>query len=189
MDNLLVKLYQSPKTILTTKEIALLWREKNKNNLKSKIFYYLKKGNLRRIRRGIFAKEERYDLKELAVSIYVPAYISFETVLREEGIIFQHHNAVFVASYLSRKIECQGNKLVYRKLKDEVLFNRNSIIDKKNYSIASKERAFLDTIYLFSDYYFDNLSNMNWEKCFQLAEIYDNKQMLKRLKKYYQDAQ
>lgn len=189
MDNLLVKLYQSPKTILTTKEIALLWREKNKNNLKSKISYYLKKGNLRRIKRGIFAKEERYDSKELAVSIYIPAYISFETVLREEGIIFQHHNAIFVASYLSKKIECQKNKFVYRKLKEEILFNRKGIIDKKFFSVADKERAFLDMIYLFSDYYFDNLSNIDWKKCFELAEIYNNKQLLKRLKKYYQDAQ
>jgi len=189
MDNLLVKLYQSPKTILTAKEIALLWREKNKNNLKSKIAYYVKSGNLKRIKKGVFAKEEKYDLKELAVSIYIPAYISFETVLREEGIIFQHHNAVFVASYLSRKIKCQRNKFIYRKLKDEVLFNRNGVVDKKNYSIAIKERAFLDMIYLFNDYYFDNLSNLNWKKCFQLAEIYDNKQMFKRLEKYYQDAQ
>ncbi len=36
MDNLLLKLYQSSKTVLTTKEIVLPWKENNKNNLKSK---------------------------------------------------------------------------------------------------------------------------------------------------------
>jgi predicted transcriptional regulator of viral defense system len=188
MDNLLVKLYQSPKTILTTKDIALLWREKNKNNLKSKIAYYVKKGGLRRIRRGIFSKGKEYSFKELAVSIYTPAYISFETVLREEGVIFQHHEAVFVASYLSKEIQCGENKIIFRKLKDEVLLNRSSIINEGNFCRASKERAFLDMIYLFKDYHFDNLGNLDWEKCFELVKIYRNQQMISRLKKYYKNA-
>ncbi|MCG2695787.1 hypothetical protein L6248_02550 [Candidatus Parcubacteria bacterium] len=39
---------------------------KNKNNLKSKIAYYVKKGMLLRLRRGVFAKDEKYNPKELA---------------------------------------------------------------------------------------------------------------------------
>lgn len=188
MDNLLLKLYQSPKTVLTTKEIALLWKERNKNNLKSKIFYYVKKGGLMRLRRGIFVKGKEYNPKELAVSIYAPVYISFETILREEGIIFQHHKAVFVASYLSKEIQCGKNKIVFRKLKDIVLMNQNGIINKNNFCQASKERAFLDMIYLFKDYHFDNLGSLDWKKCFKLAEIYHNKELIKRLQKYYKNA-
>ena len=188
MDNLLLKLYQSPKTVLTTKEIALLWEERNKNNLKSKIFYYVKRGRLIRLRKGIFAKDKKYDLKELATSIYTPAYLSFETVLREDGIIFQHHNAVFVASYLSKEIQCGKNKIVFRKLKDAVLMNQSGIINKNNFCQASKERAFLDMIYLFKDYHFDNLDGLNWKKCFKLSKIYHNKELIKRMKKYYQNA-
>ena len=188
MDNLLIKLYQSPKTVLTTKDIAILWKEKDKDNLKSKIAYYAKKGSLQRLRRGIFAKDKDYNLKELATSIYIPAYISFETVLREEGVIFQHHNAIFVASYLSREIECDGNKIVYRKLKNEILVNRAGVNAKEGFSIASKERAFLDMIYLFGDYHFDNLGGLDQQKCFELAGIYHNKQLDKRLKKYFQYA-
>ena len=188
MDNLLIKLYQSSKTILTTNEIALLWREKNKNNLKSKIFYYVKKGELRRLRRGIFIKDKKYNSKELAVSVYTPAYVSFETVLREEGLIFQHHKAIFVASYLSKEIKCGKDKIVFRKLKDAVLINKNGIVDKINFCQASKERAFLDMIYLFKDYHFDNLGDLDWKKCFDLAKIYNNQQMVNRLKKYYKNA-
>lgn len=185
MDNTLLKLYQSPKTVLTVKDIAILWREKNKNNLKSKIAYYVKKGMLLRLRRGVFAKDEKYNPKELATSIYTPAYISFETVLREEGVIFQHHNAIFAASYLSREIKCGGKKIVYRKLKDEILSCGAGIKSKEGFSIAGKERAFLDMIYLFSDYHFDNLGGLNRKKCFELAKIYRNKLLDKRLKKYF----
>ena len=188
MDNLLLKLYQSPKTVLTTKEIALLWKERNKNNLKSKIFYYVKNGGLIRLRRGIFAKNKKYNFKELAVSIYTPAYVSFETVLREEGVIFQHHNAVFVVSYLSKEVKCGGNKIVFRKIKYEVLINQSGIVNKNNFCQASKERAFLDMIYLFKNYHFDNLDGLDWKKCFELAKIYQNKELIKRLQKYYKNA-
>lgn len=185
MDNALLKLYKSSKTILTTKDIAFLWREKDKDNLKSKISYYVKKGNLYRLRRGIFCKDKKFNPKELATSIYIPAYVSFETVLREEGVIFQHHNAMFVASYLARELKCAPYKFVFRKLKDEVLVNNQGIINKNGYSQASKERALLDMIYLFKDYHFDNLGTIDWEKCAQLAKIYKNKQLEIRLKKYY----
>jgi len=39
-------------------------------------------------------------------------------------------------------------------------------------------------IYLFKDYHFDNLGVLDWRKCFELAKIYRNQQLLKRLTKY-----
>lgn len=137
------------------------------------------------MRRGIFVKEKNYNLKELATSIYTPAYISFETVLREEGIIFQHHNAIFAASYLSREVECDGNKIVYRKLKNGILTSRAGIKFEEGFSVAEKERAFLDMIYLFRDYHFDNLDGLDQKKCFELVKIYHNKRLEKRLEKYF----
>src|SRR3989338_3697732 len=95
--NLIAKLYESPKTILTTKDIALIWEETNTVNLTSKIKYYAKEGSLIRLTRGVFAKSKEYETKELATSIYTPSYISFETALREAGIIFQHQDSIFVA--------------------------------------------------------------------------------------------
>jgi len=76
------------------------------------------------------------------------------------------------------------NIITFRKLKDIVLFNSTGVVSKDNYSIATPERAFLDMIYLFPNYYFDNLGSINWEKCDELAKIYDNKELMKRLNKY-----
>jgi len=187
MSTLVAELYKSQKTILTNKDLALLWQESNKNKLNAKIAYYVKQKTLVSLARGIFSKNKQYDPKELATSIYLPSYISFETVLRETGIIFQHYDTIFIASKRSRTINIDHRTFTFRKLKDTVLYNSTGIINKDNYSIATKERAFLDMIYLFPNYYFDNLQSINLQECFELVKIYDNKQLVKRLNKYYKN--
>ena len=188
-DNLIAKLYQSPKTILTIKDIALIWEETNTAKLIAKIKYYARQGSLIRLTRGVFAKDKNYNPKELATSIYTPSYISFETVLREAGIIFQQHDSIFVAGPYPVTKKIGDQTIVFRKLKDNVLYNSLGVKNEKNYSIAAPERAFLDTIYLSPKFYFDNLRSINWETCFELAKIYDNKQLIKRLAAYQKYAQ
>lgn len=188
-DNLIAKLYQSPKTILTIKDIALIWEETNAVNLFSKIKYYAKQGSLIRLTRGVFAKDKNYNPKELATSLYTPSYISFETVLRETGIIFQHHDTIFVAGPYPTTKKIGNQTITFRKLKDSVLYSALGVQNEKNYSIATPERAFLDTIYLSPRFYFDNLRSMNWEKCREIVTIYHNKQLVKRLARYQTYAQ
>ena len=65
-----------------------------------------------------------------------------------------------------------------------MLYNPAGVKNENNFSIATPERAFLDMIYLFPKYYFDNLKSINWEQCFELAKIYANQQLIKRLTKY-----
>lgn len=185
MDKFLLKIYNSKQTVFSSDEIAILTNEKNLNNFKSKLSYYVKNESLIRLRKGFFAKSNQYNKKELATKIYKPSYISFETVLKEEGLIFQFYETIFVASYLSREIENDG-KIVYRKLKNQVLLNRKGLITKDGYFQASKERAFLDMIYLYKDYYFDNLKGLDWNVCFELVEIYNNKALKKRVNNYFE---
>lgn len=183
-DNLIAKLYESKKTILTIKDIALIWEETNPINLLSKVKYYAKQGSLIRLTRGVFAKSKDYNVKELATSIYTPSYISFETVLREAGVIFQHQDSIFVAGPYPMTKKIDHKTITFRKLKDSLLYNPTGIKHEQGYSIATVERAFLDTIYLSPKFYFDNLRSINWETCFELAKIYDNKQLIKRITKY-----
>jgi len=184
MDNLVAKLYQTSKTVLSIKDLALIWQENNQNNLNAKCAYYVKQKNLIRLTRGVFAKNKDYKPKELATSIYLPSYVSFETVLREAGIIFQHYDTIFAAAKWSKTMTIDKHTFTFRKLKDLVLFNSIGVINKENYSIATPERAFLDMIYLFPNYYFDNLRPIDWKKCEEVVKIYDNKQMIKRMNKY-----
>jgi len=183
-DNLIAKLYESQKTVLTIKDIALIWEETNTVNLLSKIKYYAKQGSLIRLTRGVFAKNKNYNPKELATSLYTPSYISFETVLREAGIIFQHHDSIFVAGPYSITKKIDNQVITFRKLKNSVLYSALGVKNEKNYSIATPERAFLDIIYLSPKFYFDNLRSIDWEACFELVKIYNNKQLIKRVAQY-----
>ena len=184
----ILTLLRSKNTVFTFKDLSLVWNETDANLIKKRVYRYVKTGKLYPIRRGIYAKDENYDKNELATRIYTPAYISLESVLAKEGIVFQSYNQIFVVSYLTRKIACDGQIYVFRRIKDTILTNSLGIEKKDNYHIASKERAFLDTIYLNKNYHFDNLSLINWNECLDMLPIYDNKAMAIRLNSYYKLA-
>lgn len=175
-------------TIFSTKEIALLWNEENSVAVRNRLNNYVENKKLIRLRKGFYVKSKDYNKFELGVKIYTPSYISFETVLYKSGVIFQFYNKIFLASYLKREIEVNNQKYSYNKIKNLTLTNHSGVNQKDNYSIASVERAFLDTVYLNKGYHFDNLSPIDWGKIFKILPIYRNDAMKKRLKKYYKNA-
>lgn len=180
----ILEIYRSGQTVFTVKDLALLWRTTDPIVLKNRINYYIRVGQLVRLRRGVYAKDKLYDNHELGVKIYSPAYISFETVLAKHGIIFQYYESIFVASHLSREILVARQNFVYRRLKPEILFHPAGVENRGNYHQATVERAFMDHIYLFQDIHLDNLDPINWDKCRQLLDIYANKALTTRIEKY-----
>lgn len=179
-------LLRSKKTIFSTKDVALLWGDAEMSAAQVRLNYYIKKEKLIRVRRGLYAKDKNYDKYELAVNILRPSYVSFETVLGGAGITFQYYGQIFVASYVTRDLICDGQTYSFRIIKNDALINPAGIDQSGEYSIASKERAFLDTIYRSKDYHFDNLSPLDWDKVFELSLIYDNKKLAKRVQGYYE---
>jgi len=175
---------RSKKTVFSFKDIALLWGDSG-GAARVRVNYYVKNGDLYRIRKGIYAKDKNYDKFELATRIFTPSYVSFETVLGQVGITFQYYSQIFVASYLTREITCNGQIYSFRKIKDLVLTNKTGIKNKGEYSMATKERAFLDTIYIRKDYHFDNLSPLDWDKVFEMLPVYNNQRMAKKVKEFY----
>ena len=185
----LLNILREKNTVFTFKDVLLASGETNAALLRRRINYYVHAKEIYPIRRGIYAKDRNYDRLELANKIFSPSYISFETVLAKEGIIFQHYDRQFVASYLTREITCDGGVYSFRRLKSTVLANSKGIEIKSPYSIASKERAFLDTLYLYPEYHFDNLSPIDWNKCREILPIYGNKALVKRFVSYTALAQ
>jgi len=175
-----------PQTIFSFKDLFLIWNDTDTQNTISSIYYYIKTGQLYRIRKGVYAKDKNYDRFELAVKILSPAYVSFETVLGNEGVIFQKYSSIFVASYQSKEIIADNQTFNFKKLKDSLLTNNAGIKAQGNYPIASLERAFLDVLYLNKDYHFDSLSRINWDIIFKILPIYGgNKRMAKMVNNYY----
>ncbi len=185
MKDIALELYKKTQTVFTLQEISLYFPELSKESLKDRLRYAVKTGKLLRLRKGIYAKV-KYNLFELANKLYTPSYISLETVLRQTGIIFQESSTITLVSYLSREIVIDKQRIVYRKIKDEILTNRIGIIEKDHYFIAEKERAFLDSVFLYKDFHFDNLKPLNWQKVFETLSIYNSKVLEKRVKGYYE---
>lgn len=177
-------LLRSSKTVFSTKDVALLWSEERENTVSARLNKYVKAGKLIRVRRGLYAKDKNYDKFELATRIYTPSYISFETVLTRAGINFQYYGNIFVASYVNREIEIGGQKITFIRMKNYVLSNTVGIEHKDGFAIATKERAFLDRIYVSKDYHFDNLDSLDWDKVFEILPIYNNKRMIKKVNGY-----
>ncbi len=182
---LLKTILRSPKTVFSFKELLLLSEEPSVTSLRKQVSYYVKQGDLYHIRRGIYAKTKEYDPKEVATKIFLPSYISFETVLRDGGMIFQFYSSIFVASYRSQTIDCDGHRYIFRTLKRSILTNNEGIRHTVGYSIASAERAFLDMLYLHKDYHFDSLSSLDWDKVYDMLPLYNNKRMERVVKEHH----
>lgn len=181
MHDCLKSLYRNSKTVFSSSDLALLWHETNQNNLKAKVYYLVKSGVLVRLRRGLFALDKNFEPLEAASLVLTPSYISFETALARHGIIFQHYETIYLASYTNKTFKIGDIKIQYRKLKDTILNSPNGIDLAINATIAGPERAFLDMLYLFPDYYFDNPGKLNWDACKKIVQIYDNRALEKRL--------
>lgn len=179
-------LLRSPKTVFTTKDIALLWGEAAENALCVRLSKYAKAGKLVRVHRGIYVKDTQYDRFELATRMYTPSYISFETVLTRAGINFQYYGNIFVASYVSRELVVDGQKISFVRLKPEILADTSGIDHAAGYSIATKERAFLDRVFVSKDYHFDHLDVLDWDKVFEILPIYRNQRMEKKVRQYFE---
>ena len=180
-------LLRTKKTVFAIRELAYLWKINNPDTLKSKVYLLIKNKKLIALRKGIYAITNDYDKFELAGKLRSPSYVSLETVLYKAGMVFQYSTAVVSMSNVTNTISCQGIDYIYHKVKDEILFNKTCLEISGVYYMAIPERAFLDTIYLDKNYYFDNLTSINWERCFSLVGIYKNKALRKRLEKYHKD--
>jgi hypothetical protein len=149
--------------------------------LKARINYYVKTGKLLSLRKGIYAKKG-YNPLELAVKVYTPSYISLETVLEGEGVIFQKYETIFAVSYLSRAIKVGNRQFRYRRIREDILINKEGVELKEGYAVATKERAFLDVLYLYKDYYFDNLDVLDKDVIREMVKIYRSNSLKEKVK-------
>jgi len=147
-----------------TRDLRILWQLDNPETLRRTISRYIKKGTLIPIYRGFYSTLplEKIDQLELgATAIHEYSYVSTETVLVQNGIIFQNILAYTFCSTKTKSIHIGDNTYKSRQLKDTYLYNKTGIIDKGNYQIACPERAIADMLYFNPKYYFDAKDQMN----------------------------
>lgn len=177
-------LNSTDKTVFSTQDFNKFWQYKNYRSLIRRISYLNKSGKLKKIHRGLYSIVGRkINELELANKVRIPSYLSFETVLYTEGLIFQWDSRITLAAKNSEEIQVGGLGLVFRKLKDPILLNLMGIKKEDNYYVASKERALLDMLYINPKFTFDNLRGVDFAKLKELLPIYGTKSIEKVVKR------
>lgn len=181
--DILLEVYKDSGTVYRFNDIAMLIGETNFQSLSKKLNNYVHSGKLLNPRKGIYAKSN-FNPEELACILYTPSYISLEYVLQKVGVVFQYDSHITTISYLSRDIKVGNQTYSYRKIKGEIFIEPMGIIrNDPHINIASPERAFLDTLYLNKNYFFDNIHPLNNELIYKLLPVYKSKAMTDRVTK------
>lgn len=184
-NDIITVLYAQPQTVFSMQEISLLFPHVSAESLRDRLYYFTKKGKIQRLHHGVYGKKT-YDPLELANKIYTPSYISLETVLAREGVVFQYYETIFLMSYVTRDVQTGEHSFSYKRLPNYTLFNTEGIEQVNQYAIATKERAFLDAVFKYKNYYFDNLRSLNWDRIMEIKHIYRSTALTNRVETYYQ---
>lgn len=172
---------ESPRTVFTVQSLMMQTGCNYSSRLAKSLHYYAKEGRIRNPRRGIYTKQ-KYDVQELACSLFRPSYISLEYVLQRAGVVFQWDDSVTCVSYLSRAVEVDGKQYQYRKISPELWIGMESIEQRDNVAIATPERAFLDMVYLSAgNCYFDNLRPLSVKQVRKLLPLYRSQKLNERV--------
>ena len=181
--NVLEVILSSPRTVFNVQSLRMLTECEDSQKLTKSLHYYVKEGKIRNPRRGIYTKAA-FDEKEMACSLFRPAYVSLEYVLQRSGIVFQYDDTVTCVSYLNRIVEIDDKAYQFRIINPELWIGMDGIEQQDNILIATPERAFLDMIYLSAgNCYFDNLHPLNKIKVKQLLPFYQSKVLTERVTK------
>ena len=181
--NVLEVILSSPRTVFNVQSLRMLTECEDSQKLTKSLHYYVKEGKIHNPRRGIYTKAT-FDEKEMACSLFRPAYVSLEYVLQRSGIVFQYDDTVTCVSYLNRIVEIGDKAYQFRIINPELWIGMDGIEQQDNILIASPERAFLDMIYLSAgNCYFDNLHPLNKIKVKQLLPLYQSKVLTERVTK------
>jgi len=161
------ELIKSDRNIYHSNDLALLWNISNKNTLYTTIKRYVQRGVLIPIYKGLYSTVPVSELDPLDLGraiIHRYTYLTTESVLAQAGIISQATYAYTFVSSLSKKVTVKSFSFLFRKLKDEYLYNPTGIENKYGNFVATTERAVADMLYFNPKYHFDLSESIDFEK-------------------------
>lgn len=180
---LINNLLKANNTVFSVSDLSLILSISDEKYLKTIIYRLTKKGVLTRLAKGIYTTKPNWNTLELANKLRTPSYISFETVLSRNNIIFQDYSNHITSAYTNTLQKIIGNKYYsYYKLNTELLSNPIGVLIQNGVAMATPERAVCDRLYLTPNYYFDNIDGLDKEKLIEISKNY-NKRVQKEIEK------
>ncbi|MDR3168795.1 MAG: hypothetical protein LBU27_03400 [Candidatus Peribacteria bacterium] len=142
------QLLVTQKTVFTIQQIGQILHIQNTNVLRVQLTRRKQQGFLQNPHYGIWTLPH-YSPEELANTLKTPSYISLETVLYAEGVVFQYYgNSIFSISDNTKSFVVDEIPYHYQRITPKILLNPMGILHKKGITIASIERAICDRLYL-----------------------------------------
>ncbi len=167
-DEKIKKLLQDSRKLYHTQDLAILWDIGNSNTLYTTIKRYIKRGLLNKIYKGFYSSVSLNEIDPILLGLtglHCYGYLSTESVLVKEGLIFQDVRYITLVSETSRRFEIAGHKFLVRQMKDSYLYNETGItMNDKGIKVASIERAVADMLYFNPSYHFDAKNIIDWKK-------------------------
>ena len=158
---IILTLLKTKKTVFGFSDLENIFSNTSYDVLITTLLRYRKSGELLNPQKGIWTLPI-FNEKELACKIYSWGYISLETVLYEEWIIFQWYgDSTRVVRNNTREKIFEDHKYISRKIKDSIFKNNMYVREKNNYLIATPERALCDLCYLQKKLQIDNIDYFN----------------------------
>lgn len=154
-------------------DLSLLWGIDNQDTLNMTLKRFVDRGILIRIHKGFYStvplsKLNPLDLGFAYLNTY--SYVSLETILVREGLIFQDIKYITFVSTKSDTFELNNVKYKSRQLKDMFLNNTVGITKVNDHYEATVERAIADILYYNPKYYFDNSGAIDFDSVNKLQK-------------------
>ena len=166
----IAQLARTKETLFHTKELAVIWGISDTNNLYTTLKRYVKNKILFRVYKGLYSllPLEQVDRTLLGLkALHQYAYLSTETVLFNEGVIFQPPSYITLISKISRQFTIGKTNYKCRQMEEKSLYQNDGIMIKGRIRIAGIERAIADLLYFNPRAHVDN-KKVNWEKVKEL---------------------
>jgi predicted transcriptional regulator of viral defense system len=183
MSKLVKQINKIPKSYFSIIDLAKVL-DLNRDALRVAISRAIKNEELFKLTKGWYGKDiSKINLENLAVNIYNPSYISFQSALNYHNILSQQASSLTLATVKRKKeIKIADNLLIYHHIKPVLYWG---FIRESDYLIAEAEKAFLDLAYLSLNGYanFDpsemNLELLNKKKLKKYLNKFDNQRLNK----------
>lgn len=187
MSKLLKEINNIPKNFFSIQDLSKI-SSLEKSSLKVAVSRAVKAGDIIKLTSGLYTKNiNDISWENLAIYIYNPSYVSFESALSYYNILSQRSSSLTLSTCKRKKeINIYNHFIVYRHIKSNHFWG---YIRNNDYLIAGAEKAFLDLAYLSLNGYghFDpeemNLSLLDQEKIKKYLKKFNNKRLTKLINK------
>ena len=159
-------LLSQPHKLFHASDLAPIWEIDNQDTLNMTLKRYVDRGILKRIHKGFYTTADLDNINPIDLGfsyLNVYSYLSLESILVREGVIFQEIPYVTFVSSKSTTFSIGEKAYRSRQLKDEYLYNTIGIEKIGGHYEANLERAIADMLYYNPQYHFDTTNNVDFD--------------------------